>query len=60
MKNKQGKNTYFSFSYPAKNAIIYCYYLMTTSEESMEEESKDRDDNQNNDLISLSRFELLK
>ena len=33
---------------------------MTTSEESIEEETKDGDDSQNDDFISLSRFELLE
>ena len=33
---------------------------MTTSEESTEEEEKGEDDSQNNDFISLSRFELLE
>ena len=34
-KNKQGKNPYGHFSNPATNAVIYCSYLMTTSEESI-------------------------
>ena len=33
---------------------------MTTNEESTEEESTGGDDSQNNDFISLGRFELLK
>ena len=36
-KNNQGKKSSVSFSNPATNAIIYCSYLMTTSEESTEE-----------------------
>ena len=35
-KNKQGKKPSVHFSNPANNAVIYCSYLMTTSEESME------------------------
>ena len=49
-----------SFSNPATNAVIYCSYLMNTSEESIEEEANGGDDSQCNDFISLSRFELLK
>ena len=41
-------------------AVIYCSYLMTTNDESTEEESNGGDDSQNNDFISLSRFELLE
>ena len=59
-KIKQCKNPSVCFSNPATNTVIYCSYLMTTSEESMEEEAKGGDDSQNNDLISLSRFELLE
>ena len=59
-KNKQGKKASGRFSKPAKNAVIYCSYLMSTSEESMEEESQGGDDSHNNDFISLSHFELLK
>ena len=36
--NKEGKKPSVRFSNPATNAIIYCSYLMTTSEDSMEEE----------------------
>ena len=36
-KNKQGKNPSVHFSNPANNAVIYCSYLMTTSEGYMEE-----------------------
>ena len=32
---KQGKKQYVHFSNPATSAVIYCSYLMTTSEESM-------------------------
>ena len=59
-KNRQGKNPSVHFSNPANNAVIYCSYLITTSEESMEEEAKVGDDSHNNDFISLSRFELLE
>ena len=59
-KIKQGKKPSVRFSNPATNAVIYYSYLMTTSEESMEEEAKGGDDSQNNDFISLSRFELPK
>ena len=59
-KIKQGKKPSVCFFNPATNTVIYCYYLMTTSDESMEEEAKGGDDSQNNDFISLSRFELLK
>ena len=59
-KNMQGNNPYVRFYNPAKNAVIYCSYLMTTSEESTEEESNGRDDSQNNYFISLSPFELLE
>ena len=55
----QGKKPYVSFSNPATNEVVYWSYLMSTSEESIEEESKGGDDSQSNDLISLSRFELL-
>ena len=58
-KIKQGKKTSVRFSNPSNNAIIYCSYLMTTSEESIEEEAKGGDNSQNDDFISLSRFELL-
>ena len=50
----------FVFPNSANNAIIYFSYLMTISEDSMEEEVKVGDDSQENDFISLSRFELLK
>ena len=59
-KNKHGKTPPGRFSNPATNALIYCSYLMTTSEESIEEEAKGGDDSQSNDFISLSRFELLE
>ena len=36
-KIKQGKNPYVSFSNTYTNAVIYCSYIMTTSEESTEE-----------------------
>ena len=57
---KQGKNPSVRFSNPVNNAVIYYYYLIIYSEESMEEEAKGGYDSQNNDLISLSRFELLE
>ena len=60
VENKQGKKPSVCFSKPANNALIYCSYLMNTSEESTEEEAKGGNDSQNNDFISLSRFELLK
>ena len=60
MENKQGKKPSVRFTNPANNAVIYCSYLMTTSEESMEEQGKGGDDSQNNYFISLSRFELLE
>ena len=56
-KNKQDKKPSGCFSNPATNAVIYCSYLMTTSEESIEEEEKGGDNSQNDDFISLSRFE---
>ena len=59
-KIKQGKKPYVNFFNPYTNAVIYCSYLMTTSEESTEEEPKGGDDSQRNAFISLSRFELLK
>ena len=59
-KNKQDKKPSIRFPNPANNAVIYFSYLMTTSEEPMEEEEKGWDNSQNNDFISLSRFELLK
>ena len=39
-RNKQGKKPSVHFSKPANNAVIYCSYLMTTSEESIEGGSK--------------------
>ena len=42
------------------NTVFYWSYLMSTSEEFTEEEAKGGDDSQNDDLISLSRFELLE
>ena len=59
-KISKARRHLFVFPNPATNAIIYCSYLMTTREESMEEEQKSGDDSQCNDFISLSRFELLK
>ena len=59
-KNKQGKKPSVRFSNPSNNAVVYCSYLMTTSEESIEEEAKGGDDSQSNDFISLSLFELLE
>ena len=35
MKNNQGKKSYVHFANPNKNTIIYCSYLITTSEDSM-------------------------
>ena len=35
-KNKQGNKPSVRFSNPSNNAIIYCFCLMTTSDESME------------------------
>ena len=43
-KNMQGKNPPVRFSNPATNAVIYCSYLMNTSEESIEEKSKGEND----------------
>ena len=59
-KNKQGRKPSICFSNPTKNALIYCSYLMTTSEESTEEKPKVGDDSHSNDFISLSHFELLE
>ena len=59
-KIKQGKKVSVLFSNSNNNTVIYCSYLMTTSEESMEDEAKGGDESQNNDFISLGRFELLK
>ena len=59
-KNKQGKKPSVCFSNPATNAVVYCSYLMSTGEESIEEEAKGGDDSQNDDFISLSSFELIK
>ena len=59
-KNKQGDKPSVSFSNPDNNALICFSYLMTTSEESIEEEANGGNDSQNNDFISLSRFELLE
>ena len=50
-KVKQGKNQYVCFSNPSTNAVIYCYYLMTTSEESTEEQPKGGDYSQRNYFI---------
>ena len=52
-------NHMFVFSYPDTNAIIYCSFLIITSEYSSEGE-KGGDDTQDTDFISLSHFELLK
>ena len=59
-KNKQGKKPSVHFSNPVNNAIMYCSYLMTTSQESTAEEENVEDDSQENDLISLSHVELLE
>ena len=58
-KNNQGNTPSVSFSNPATNAVIYCSYILTTIEDSTEEEAKGGDDGQSNDFISLSCFELL-
>ena len=58
--NKQGKKPSIYFSNPATNAVINWSYLMTTSEESIEEEVKVGDDSQNDNFISLSFFDLLE
>ena len=58
-KINQGKETYLRFYNLSTNVVIYCSYLMTTSEDSAEEEVKGGGDSQNNDFIYLSRFELL-
>ena len=55
-KNNQGKKPSARFSNPTNNALIFWPYLITTNEESMEEEAKGGDDSQNNDFISLSCF----
>ena len=60
VENKQDKKPSVSYYNPATNVVIYCSYLMTTNEDSTEDEAKGGDDSQNNDLISLSRFELLE
>ena len=60
VENKQGKKSSGRFFNPATNAVIYCSYLMTTSEESIEEEANGGDDSKNYDFISLSRFKLLE
>ena len=57
---KQGKKPSGRFSNPATNTVICFSYLMTTHEESMEQEAKVGYDSQNNDFISLSPFELLE
>ena len=59
-ENKQCNNSSVHFSNSTNNAILHCYYLMTTSEESTEEEEKGGDDSQDNYLISLNLFDLLK
>ena len=58
-KNKKGKKPSVSFSNTSANTVIYCSCLMTTSEESTEEEQKVWDDSQDNDVIYLSLIELL-
>ena len=58
-KIKQSKKPSVCFFNVATNAVIYCSYLMNTNEKSTEEEAKGGDDSQCNDLISLSRYELL-
>ena len=55
-KIKQGKNPSVSSSNSATNAVVYFSCLMSTSEVSIEEESKGGDDSQNDYFISLSRF----
>ena len=58
---KQGRQeTICSFYNPATNAVIYCSYLITTSEYYKEEEAKGGYDIQKIDFISLSHFELFK
>ena len=56
-KNKQGKKPSVHFYNPANNTVIYCSYLMVTSEESTEKEAKCGDDSQNDEFISLSHSE---
>ena len=51
-KSNQGKNPSVNFSNPSTNALIYFSYLMTTSEESTEEEAKGGDDSQSNGLFT--------
>ena len=46
--------------HPYNNAVIYCSYLMTTSEEPIKEEAKGGDDSQKDNFISLSLVELLE
>ena len=53
-KNKQVKKLSLRFSNTTTNRVTYCSYLMTTSEEPMEEEEKGWDNSQNNYFISLS------
>ena len=55
-KINQGKNPYSRFSNPDTNEVVYFSYLMSTGEESIEEEAKGGDDSQNDDFISLSSF----
>ena len=59
-KISKARSHLFVFPTLQTNAVIYCSYLMTTSEESMEEEAKGGYDSQNDDFIYLSRFELLE
>ena len=53
-RNNQCKKSSIKFANPDINVI------MTTSEKSLEEQEKGGDDSQENDLISMSRFELLE
>ena len=59
-KNKQVNKPSVCFSNPVTDAVIYCSYLMTTSEDPTEEESKGGYDSKSNGFISLSGFELLE
>ena len=55
-KNNKDNKPYVRFYNPATNEIIYCSYLMTTSEYPTEQEENYGDDSQDNDLILLSFF----
>ena len=57
-KDKQDKKPSGRFSNPITNAVIYLSYLITTNEDSTEEQAKGGGDIQMNDFISLSSFEL--